>query len=348
MPATMRDVAERAGVSIKTVSNYFADYPYMRDETRAAVARAVEELDYRVNASARSLRAGRSDMIALIVPELDQAYFAELAQEVIDAAAPFGLTVLVETTSGDRQREIDALSGARRQRIDGAIFDPLALGPADVGHVQQGLPLVIIGERQFDGLADHVLIADLEVARVAMTHLIEGGRRRILMIGGAAESGWHTAMLRRRGCELALADGGLGLDERYVGVEVPWTRAGGAEAVRRAQAAGVEFDAVLGFNDSLAIGAQWALIESGLSVPTDVAVVGIDDTEEARYATPSLTSISPGRAQIARRAVELLVDRIASPERAFVSVVADYELIVRRSSGPAAPSLRTSDERPDR
>ncbi|AMM21999.1 hypothetical protein AX769_19920 [Frondihabitans sp. PAMC 28766] len=346
----MRDVALRAGVSIKTVSNYFADYPHMRPETRARVADAVAALDYRINASARSLRAGRSDMIALIVPELDQAYFAELAQEVIDAAEPFGLTVLVETTAGDRQREIDALSGARRQRIDGAIFDPLALGPSDVEHVRTGFPLVIIGERQFDGLADHVLIADLEVARVAMSHLIETGRRRVLMLGGSGHSPSHTAALRRRGCEIALADAGLPFDERYVSAALPWHRRAGAEAVERALADGLEFDAVLGFNDALALGAQWALIEHGLDVPRDIAVVGIDDTQEGRYATPSLTTMSPGRAQIARRSVELLVDRIASPERAFVSVVADFELIRRRSSGRQdhETPLTTPNERPDR
>ncbi|RKR72924.1 LacI family transcriptional regulator [Frondihabitans australicus] len=331
----MRDVAARAGVSVKTVSNFFNDYPHMRPETRARIAAAVEELDYRVNASARSLRAGRSGMIALIVPEL-QAYFAELAQDVIEAAAPHGLTVLVETTSGDREREIEALAGARRQRIDGAIFDPLALGPDDVEHVRTGLPLVIIGERQFDGLADHVLIADVEVARTAMTHLLETGRRRILVVGSARTTPSHTAALRTRGCDLALRDAGLELDPGLIAAAVPWTRAGGADAVTEALGSGTRFDAVLAFNDILALGAQFALFEAGLRVPEDVAVVGIDDTEDARYATPQLTSISPGRAEIARRAVDLLVDRIASPGEPFVQVTVDYELKVRRSSSSAS------------
>jgi DNA-binding LacI/PurR family transcriptional regulator len=345
----MREVAARAGVSVKTVSNFFNDYPHMTDATRDRVAKAVAELDYRVNASARSLRAGRSGMIALIVPEL-QAYFAELAREVIDAAAPFGLTVLVETTSGERDREIAALAGARRQRIDGAIFDPLALGPGDVEHVRSSLPLVIIGERQFDGLADHVLIADVEVARAAMAHLIERGRRRILLLGADRISPSHTAALRRRGCELALADAGLPFDPRLIAVAVPWSREGGAEAVYAALEAGVDFDAVFAFNDVLALGAQFALVESGRAVPGDVAVVGVDDTEDGRFSTPSLTTMSPGRAQIARRAVDLLVDRIASPGRPFVQVTADFELIERRSSGArdTRPTPSTPSERPPR
>ncbi|GAA4265674.1 LacI family DNA-binding transcriptional regulator [Frondihabitans peucedani] len=348
MPATMRDVAARAGVSVKTVSNFFNGYPYMREETRARIGAAVEELDYRVNVSARSLRRGSSGMISLIVPELDQAYFAELAQEVIDAAAPLGLTVLVETTSYLRERELDALSGVHRQLIDGAIFDPLALGPDDAPDLARSLPLVIIGERQFEGLADHVLIADEEVARRVVEHLLEIGRRRILLLG-AGSPGTHTAVLRRRGSVAALARAGLTPDEALF-VEVDgWNRDAGARATARALESGLRFDAVFGFNDALALGAQWELLERGIAVPGDVAVAGVDDTRDARFAHPTLTTMSPGRAQIARLAVELLARRISEPTApdGFVSVTADFELIVRDSTRSPA-SLASLDRRPPR
>ncbi|BDZ51958.1 LacI family transcriptional regulator [Frondihabitans sucicola] len=333
MPATMHDVAALARVSVKTVSNYFNGYPYMRAETRARIERAVDELGYRLNVTARSLRRGSTGMISLIVPELDQAYFAELAQEVIDVAATFGLTVLVETTSGDRDRELEALSGLHRQLIDGAIFDPLALGPSDAPQLGGGLPLVILGERQFEGLADHVLIADEEVAHRAVSHLVEIGRRRILLLG-AGSPGTHTAILRRRGSEAALAEAGLPVDGDLVVSTDGWTRDAGAAATARALDDGRRFDAVFGFNDALALGAQWVLLERGLAVPGDVAVIGVDDTRDARFAHPTLTTMSPGRAQIARRAVELLVSRIREPEteNGFASVTADFELIVRDST----------------
>lgn len=349
----MREVAARAGVSVKTVSNYFNGYPYMRADTKARIEEAVEALGYRLNVTARSLRRGSTGMISLIVPELDQAYFAELAQEVIDAASVFDLTVLVETTSGLRERELEALSGTHRQLIDGAIFDPLALGPADAPHLSGDLPLVIIGERQFEGLADHVLIADEEVAHRAVSHLVETGRRRILLLG-AGDPTTHTATLRRRGSEAALAEAGLPRDERLfarttgwpldagerpLAGTTGWTRDSGARATLDALDRGVAFDAVFGFNDALALGAQWALLERGLDVPNDVAVIGIDDTRDARFAHPTLTTMSPGRAQIARRAVELLVGRIRSPETPgpFVSVTADFELLVRASTAPPLP-----------
>lgn len=335
MPVTMREVALRAGVSVKTVSNYFNGYPYMRPETRARIEGAVEELGYRLNVSARSLRRGSTGMISLIVPELDQSYFAELAQEVIDHAETFGLTVLVETTSGNRERELEALSGAHRQLVDGAIFDPVALGPDDAPHLAGGLPLVIIGARQFEGLADHVVIADEEVAREAVNHLLERGRRRILLLGAGSPVN-ATGLLRRRGSEVALTAAGLESSAELIVEVAGWTRDAGAAAVDAALSAGVRFDAVFGFNDALALGAHWALLERGVAVPGDVAVIGIDDTRDARFAHPTLTTMSPGRAQIAHRAVELLVSRIRDPDsaRGFSSITADFELLVRDSSPP--------------
>ncbi|ROQ39545.1 LacI family transcriptional regulator [Frondihabitans sp. PhB188] len=333
----MRDVAVRAGVSVKTVSNFFTGYPYMRPETRARIESAVAELGYRVNLSARRLRTRRTGMISLIVPELDQAYFAELAQEVIDAAAVHDLTVLVETTGGDRVRELAALTGDQRQLVDGAIVDPLALGPDDLPEPGAGLPLVVIGERQFEGLADHVLIADHEVARAAAEHLISIGRRRILVLG-ASGIATHTATLRREGVEAALAAAGLPADQELLREVPAWSRDAGAAATAAALDSGLAFDAVLGFNDALALGALYAVLRRGLPVPAHVAVMGIDDTADARFAHPDLTTMSPGRAQIARTAVDLLVARIAdpAPESGFVSVVADHELIVRASTAPIA------------
>lgn len=343
MPATMNDVARLADVSLKTVSNYFNDYPSMRPETRARIGAAVDELGYRVNLSARRLRTRRTGMISLIVPELDQAFFAELAQEVIAVAREHDLTVLVETTGGDRDRELQAISGERRHLIDGAIIDPLAIGPSDAPQLA-GEPLVIIGERQFEGLADHVLIADEGVAKRATEHLLEIGRRRILVLGPGGAVATHTSALRLRGFQAAMAEAGLPLVDALLAPTDAWSRDAGAAAAVAALEAGardpaVRFDAVLGFNDALALGAQWALLQRGVDVPGDVAVIGIDDTRDARFAHPTLTTMSPGSSQIARRAVELLVARIKDPSPAlgFASIVADYELVVRQSTGVARP-----------
>jgi DNA-binding LacI/PurR family transcriptional regulator len=334
MAATMSDVAKAAGVSIKTVSNFFNGYPYMRDETRARIERAVDELGYRMNASARSLRSGRSRMIALVIPELDSAYLAPLAQDVIDAADELGLSVLVETTAGRRDREIGALSGLHRQVLDGVIYEPLALHQEDAGLIDRNVPLVMIGQRFLEGLADQVLIADREAARAAVAHLVETGRRRIALIGVRDVDGPAGSALRRRGAEDALAAAGITLDPRLMADPGPWRRESGAAAMGRLLDDGVELDAVFGFNDSLALGAQWMLQERGLRVPQDVAVAGLDDTEDSRFAQPPLTTVSPGRRAIARRAVVMLAERIerGADAGAFRTETMGFELRVRGST----------------
>ncbi len=141
----MHDVAQRAGVSIKTVSNVVNGYPYIRPGTRERVERAIDELGYRLNVSARNLRARRTGMIALAVPELSLPYFAELADSVIRAADELGFTVLIEQTGASRDRELEVLSGRRRHLTDGLIFSPLALGTDDLDLFTVDFPLVLLG-----------------------------------------------------------------------------------------------------------------------------------------------------------------------------------------------------------
>jgi DNA-binding LacI/PurR family transcriptional regulator len=133
MTPTLRDVAEVAGVSFKTVSNVIHDYPHVTEATRTRVLAAIEQLGYQPNRSARSLRSGRTGAIGLAVPELSLAYFAELADEVIRVAEQHDLVVLIEQTGGDRRRELDVLHGSRRQMTDGVLFSPLAVGIYDAG-----------------------------------------------------------------------------------------------------------------------------------------------------------------------------------------------------------------------
>ncbi|OUE25047.1 HTH-type transcriptional regulator DegA [Clavibacter michiganensis] len=334
MAATMSDVAKAAGVSIKTVSNFFNGYPYMRAETRARIEAAVAELGYRMNVSARNLRSGRSRMIALVIPELDSAYLAPLAQDVIDAADELGLSVLVETTAGRRDREIGALSGLHRQVLDGVIYEPLALHQEDADLIDLNVPLVMIGQRFLEGLADQVLIADRDAAHAAVAHLVETGRRRIALLGVRDADEPSGSALRQRGAEDALAAAGIPLDPRLQVDPGPWRREAGAAAMARLLDDGVELDAVFGFNDSLALGAQWALQERGLRVPEDVAVAGLDDTEDSRFAQPPLTTVSPGRRAIARRAVAMLAERIERGTDAgpFRSETMGFELLVRGST----------------
>ena len=335
MAVTLHDVATLAGVSIKTVSNVVNDYEHIRPSTREKVLEAITELGYKPNISARSLRSGRTGVIGLALPELSLSYFAELADAVIRAAERHKLVVLIEQTGGgDRDREIAMLSSPRLQLTDGLIFSPLGMSSDDAGLLNVPYPLVLLGERIFGGPTDHVTMKNVEAAKAATAHLIERGRRRIAVIGAHEGEVVGSAALRVQGYREALADAGLPYDEslvRYVG---EWHRLDGAQAMHQLLDSGVGFDAVFGLNDTLALGAVRVLQEAGRRIPHDVAVIGFDGLDETKYSLPTLSTVDPGRDEIADTAVRVLAERIANrdeqvPPRQYLT---DFSIVEREST----------------
>ena len=338
MTATLRDVARLAGVSFKTVSNVVNDHPYVADATRAKVQAAIDELGYRPNRQARSLRSGRTGAIGLAVPELSLAYFAQLADEVITVAEQRDVVVVIEQTGGDRRRELEVLSGSRRQMTDGMLFSPLGLGNDDAGLLAVDFPLVLLGERIFDGPVDHVTMENVDAARAATDHLLDLGRRRIAVVGAHEGEVIGSAGLRVRGYRAALEARGVAYDQALVVDAGPWHRINGAEAMRALLERGAEFDAVFALNDELALGALRVMQEHGIRVPDDVAVIGFDDVDEGKYSLPSLSTVDPGRREIARLAVELLLDRVEKGrEEPWRELRSGFRIVERESTGAPQP-----------
>ncbi|MBW9111920.1 LacI family DNA-binding transcriptional regulator [Microbacterium ureisolvens] len=336
MASTLHDVARLAGVSMQTVSNVIRDYPHIRPATRAKVEQAIAELGYTPNLTARNLRSGRTGAIALAVPDLALSYFAELAAEVIAEAERAGVGVFVEQTGGDRTRELELLSSPRLKLTDGLIFSALGMGQEDVARLDVPYPMVLLGERIFDGALDHVTMQNVEAARAVTDYLLASGRRRIAVVGAHEGEVIGSAGLRLRGYREALEAAGIPYDDDIVAYTTLWHRSNGARAMRELLERGAEFDAVFGLNDTLALGAMRALEEAGLHVPDDVSVVGWDDLDEAQFSIPSLTTVDPGRPWIARTAVQTLLNRIAQPQSGHAArlQLADFR-IVERESAPA-------------
>nr|WP_267880279.1 LacI family DNA-binding transcriptional regulator [Streptomyces sp. SPB074] len=309
-------MAQRAGVSIKTVSNVVRGAPRVSESTRARVAKAVAELGYRPNPTARRLRTGRSGMIALVVPELVSPYFAELAQHVRTEATALGLTVLIEETLGDPAEELRLASGVGASLLDGVILSPLHTRPEELAPVSGTFPLVLLGERSYARdrvAADHVLIDNVAAARSATAHLASLGRTRIAAIGHDRK-GSATSRQRLEGFQQALHEAGLPFDPLLAPRVDEFDRRNGLAAMRALLALPPDRrpDAVSCFSDLLAFGARRALYEAGLRIPEDIALTGIDGTEEARYGAPSLTTVVPDKAAIAALAVKCLADRISA------------------------------------
>ncbi|WP_112237702.1 LacI family DNA-binding transcriptional regulator [Kribbella monticola] len=332
MAVTMRDVARHAGVSPKTVSNVLSGYPYIREATRSKVLESVDALGYQLNVLARNLRSGRTGIIGLAVPELSLPYFAELADAVIEAADQRGLTVMIEQTGARRERELTVLSSERGKLVDGLLFSPLALGPEDVDQLRTSTPVVLLGERIFHGPVDHVVIDNVAGTQAAVEHLIASGRRRIAVIGTHPGEAVGTAAIRYGAYLSTLAAAGIRPVKKLAVPAGLWHRSNGAAAMEQLLSTGSKFDAVLCLNDTLALGALRVLTRHGLRVPDDVAVVGFDDIDEAQYSTPTLTSIDPGRTEIAAAAVDLLVARMSGDTSAYREIVAQYALNVREST----------------
>jgi len=341
MVATLHDVARIAGVSIKTVSNVVNDYPHVREATRARVLSAIAEVDYKPNLSARGLRSGKTGVIGLAVPELRQNYFAELADAIIRAAERHNVSVVIDQTGATREGEVAVLSGKRLRLTDGILFSPERLGQEDIELLEVDFPVVLLGERMFDGPTDHVSMNNVECARAATEHLIGIGRRRIAVIGAhpTHQDDVRSANLRMRGYREALAAAGIPYDDSLVRAAAPWHRENGAAAMRSLLGDGVEFDAVFTFNDTLGLGALRALGEAGVRVPQDVALVGFDNIDETRFSVPSMSSVDPGRDEIARLAVDLLIERInekGEPQQPR-QILADFHVVGRESTGFAQP-----------
>jgi DNA-binding LacI/PurR family transcriptional regulator len=333
---TLKDVALKAGVSVKTVSNVVNDYPYVTDEIRARVKGVLKELNYQPNLSARYLRKGRSGILAYAIPDLSNVYFSDIGTAVIAAASARSYTVLIDHTMGKRANERHVIQGLTPHLIDGVILSPFALEPEDLPPWTESIPIVLLGDRIYDVPYDHIAFDNVATARLATQHLISLGRRRIAALGvqetDARET--ETSRLRLRGYTEALLEAGMPLDPRLIVRSIPiFSRYYGAQAMRQLMTLDEPPDAVFCFNDHLALGVMRAVHEAGYRVPDDVAVVGFDDIEDGQYSVPSLTTILPDKVKIGELAVSFLLGRIdgtrtGPPERVEVAC----HLIVRESS----------------
>ena len=334
---TMKDVADLAGVSVKSVSNVVNGYEHVSPAMHRKVESALQELGYRMNVSARNLRTQSTGMITLAVPELALPYFAELAGSVIRTAEAHQWTVLIEQTGSEPGREMDVLSGSRQRVSDGVLFAPSESWPSPTHTFSIDFPLVILGEQMFDIEADYVTMDNVEAARAATAHLISLGRTRIVALGASPHWDRSTAARRLAGYRMALKQAGIDEDPALIVPADPWHRLAGAQTMNEFLDSGVGVDAVFAFNDTLALGALHALNVHGIRVPEDVAIMGFDDIDDDRYSLPTISSIDPDRDRLAQVAVERLLARIGGehPDE-FHRITVDSRLIGRQSTGDTA------------
>ena len=332
-PARIKDVAARAGVSLKTVTNVVHARPYVADDTRERVQAAIDELGYQPSRAGRQLQSGRSHLLTLVVPRIDEPYLGALTHALITAATPRGYKLVVDETAGQSDQEHPAASGYPGHGIDGVILSPFALDPEHLAARSRDFPMVLLGQHLEHGTADYVAIDDLTSAREVVRHLAARGRRRIGYIG--AEPGRPGALgeVRLAGYRQGLAESGLvepphaiapgGRFDRVDG------RAGAAQLLDRTPG----LDALVCASDLLALGALRALRDRGLQAPRDVAVLGWDDIADGQDVTPTLTTVAPDLPALAEQTLDALISRIEGDRQPGRRFVVPHRLVVRQSTG---------------
>lgn len=331
MRATVKDVARRAGVSPKTVSNVMNGIVPVSGPTRLRVEQAMAELDYVPNLSARGLRNGRSGVIGLALPDLATPFSAEVAHHIVEVAHEQGWIVQIEETGSDPHREQELMTRARSNLIDGLILNPVVL---DESAVKVGVtlpPVVLLGEVT-QQLADRVFVDSLSAARDMTLALAKTGRKRIAVLGTTQGRGSAAAIQRTQGYQAALDSLGIPRDESLLIPCEKWTPETAAKALESYLDANPVPDALFCFTDSMAIGALSVLWKRGLRVPEDIAVAGFDDIADGRYAVPSLTTVSFDKRMIASEALRLLTERMGDRARGQRVVSVGYSIVERDSS----------------
>ncbi len=350
--ATIQDVAERAGVSISTVSRVINQSVAVDPATEERVRAAIDALGYRPNLLARSFRRRVTHTIGLVVPDNSNPFFAGVARVIEDEGFLAGYSVVLCNSDLSEVKQATYVDALLAKRVDGLILVSSGLVPTPGGSdvmrriLEAGVPCVVVDRDLGEAPVDQVLVDNHRGGYLAGEHLLRLGHRRLACLVGPNDL--TPSAGRIAGFRSALAEAGVELapdalvrgDGRY---------AGGAEAARELLRRGVEFTAIFAFNDPMAIGAIGALARAGRRVPEDVSVVGFDDIVQASAICPALTTVAQPIAEMGRRSVALLLERMRHRDAPVARVVLPTRLVERESSralpaagegpaGVAAPS----------
>ncbi|WP_436757776.1 LacI family DNA-binding transcriptional regulator [Streptosporangium sp. V21-05] len=319
MSVTIRDVAQASGVHVSTVSRTFSAPHLVNAETRTRVLAAAEQLDYRPNRAARSLKTGRTNNIGLIVADLANPFFPPLIKAAQAAARRQDYHLFVADTGEDPVEEENLVLAFSKQ-VDGIVLCSPRLSNKALEKLSEQVSFVLVN-RRIRGLTT-VVMDVANGARAAMEHLVGLGHRRVALVAGPAGS-WTSAEIRKAVSEIP------GLDTVVIGPNSP-TEEGGIAAAPRVAEAGVT--GVLAYNDLVAIGLIEGLEVLGVDVPGDVSVIGFDDSITGRLHRPKLTTVAMPASDAGRMAVDLLIQSMSA------ATVLETHLVVRESTAPPRPS----------
>lgn len=331
--ATMADVARQVGVSLMTVSRVINNKDGVSPATRRRVLDAIERLGYRPSGIARSLATRHTGTLGLVVPDVANPFFSDVARGAEQVAYAEDYNVFLCNTEEDPQRELDVLASLEEKRVDGVVLCSSRLDDGELCKVMARHPAVVLVNRRLDSQGDNVstvLVDDLLGGRMVAQHLLDRGHHTIGFLAGPPGS--RSGRQRLQGYRAALTRAKLSPNPAWVRNCSP-TVEGGQDATRELLNAIPQLTAVFCYNDLVAIGALQACADLGRRVPKDLTVVGFDDIPLAALVTPPLTTCRVPRYELGVQAVRLLLDQInGCPSGCVTQVVLQPELIIRASA----------------
>jgi LacI family transcriptional regulator len=328
---SIRDVAERAGVSPATVSRVLNGSPSVSAEYAERVTAVIEELGYRPNRLARNLRRRTAEMIGVVVSDIENPHFTEMVRAIEDSAFQKGYRLLLCNTDEEPAKQRAYLEMLAGERVLGVIVAPSNPTGDEIGRVLDlGIPVIALDRTVTDPRADSIVSDGEGAARLATEHLLAAGHREIGFLGGPA--GIETADTRRAGYEGAMGAAGLRPREADGGFRIE----GGRRATEALLADNADVTGLVVANNLMAIGALKALVRGGRRVPDDIAVVALDDPFWAELVQPPLTVLAQPVRRMADAAMRRLFERITGRRKRPRHDVFPFELRVRGSCGTAA------------
>jgi LacI family transcriptional regulator len=335
---TLRDVAALAGVHPATASRALnpATKGMTSADTAQRVLQAAEQLGYRPNAVARSLRTARSSSIGVVVPDLTNPLFPPIVRGIEAAFAPHGYVLLIVNTDNNPAQESQLVASLQARSIDGLILATARLDHPLIEALAAGdLPVVLVNRRREGLTLPSVIPDDAAGIRLAVAHLAQLGHRRIAHIAGPQDT--STGTVRLRAFRAAVREQGLTYDEALVAACGSWSEAEGARALRGLLTGGAHFTAVVAGNDMLALGCYDVLAERGIACPGDLSVVGFNDMPFVDKLRPALTTVHIPQYDLGAEAARLLLDQMSDLRREERAVLMPVQLTVRESTGAPPP-----------
>ncbi|MCO6450095.1 MAG: LacI family DNA-binding transcriptional regulator [Caldilineales bacterium] len=330
--ATMRDVAERAGVSVTSVSHVINETRAVSDELRARILAAMSELEYQPNRLARSLRSGKSQTIGIIIPDNSNPFFAEVVRGVEATSFAYGYSLILCISNADLEKEEHYIGVLIEKQVDGILFMAVGASTNQILSLQQRRVPVVVVDREVAGVAvDTVLADNARGGWLATRHLLELGHKCIACITG--HNAFSLSAERVDGYRRALHDADIPPDEALI-VPGDFSFASGYDAIQHLLALRDAPTAVFACNDYMAVGAICAAVEMGRLVPADLSVIGFDDVLLTSFTNPPLTTIAQPCYDMGVAAATLLLERMHDPELPTRRQTLGIDLKVRGSTAP--------------